>query len=140
MARVAVFLSTYRPWAISALLATIYFQIYSNEVYSVRGALLQSAKCLFACLSVWAFYLIFLYHRFFSPLRHLPQPDVSSSNPVHDKCAHILTSLLKGAKFINGHWAASIHEPAGLPFRHWSRTIENNGLIRYLSVPASVCF
>ncbi|KAH7254218.1 cytochrome P450 [Fusarium redolens] len=68
-------------------------------------------KYLLAFLSVWAIYLVFLYHRFFSPLRHLPQP--------------------KGTSFINGHWAESVSQPAGLPFRHWSRTIENNGLIRY---------
>ncbi|KAI9164113.1 Cytochrome P450 monooxygenase [Paramyrothecium foliicola] len=40
--------------------------------------------------------------------------------------------LFKGANFINGHWAASVREPAGLPFRNWSRTIPNDGLIRYL--------
>ncbi|SPO01741.1 related to pisatin demethylase / cytochrome P450 monooxygenase [Cephalotrichum gorgonifer] len=38
----------------------------------------------------------------------------------------------KGPSFLNGHWAASVKQPAGLPFRDWSRTIPNNGLIRYL--------
>ncbi|KAM7198356.1 pisatin demethylase cytochrome P450 monooxygenase [Rhypophila sp. PSN 637] len=37
-----------------------------------------------------------------------------------------------GATFLNGHWAESIREPAGLPFKRWSRTIPNNGLIRYM--------
>ncbi|KAI1028853.1 hypothetical protein LB503_002597 [Fusarium chuoi] len=50
-------------------------------------------------------------HSSSGPLRHMPQP--------------------KGASLINGQWAESVSQPAGLPFRHWSRTIENNGLIRY---------
>ncbi|KLO90249.1 pisatin demethylase / cytochrome P450 monooxygenase [Fusarium fujikuroi] len=111
MARIAVFLSYYRPWAICALSFAIYTQIIYDKNYSIRYAPFYMGKYLLAFLGVWAFYLVFLYHRFFSPLRHLPQP--------------------KGASFINGHWAESVSQPAGLPFRHWSRTIENNGLIRY---------
>ncbi|KAG4253286.1 hypothetical protein FPRO03_07246 [Fusarium proliferatum] len=87
MARIAVFLSYYRPWAICALSFAIYTQIIDDKNYSIR------------------------------PLRHLPQP--------------------KGTSFINGHWAESVSQPAGLPFRHWSRTIENNGLIRYKLVVTS---
>ncbi|CVK96849.1 related to pisatin demethylase / cytochrome P450 monooxygenase [Fusarium mangiferae] len=111
MARIAVFLSYYRPWAICALSFAIYTQIIYDKNYSIRHAPFYMGKYLLAFLSGWAFYLVFLYHRLFSPLRHLPQP--------------------KGANFINGHWAESVSQPAGLPFRHWSRTIENNGLIRY---------
>ncbi|KAF5588400.1 pisatin demethylase cytochrome P450 monooxygenase [Fusarium pseudocircinatum] len=111
MPRIAVFLSYYRPWAICALAFSLYAQILHDKNYSIRRAQLYMGKYLLAFLSVWAFYLVFLYHRFFSPLRHLPQP--------------------KGASFLNGHWAESVSQPAGLPFRYWSRTIENNGLIRY---------
>lgn len=32
------------------------------------------------------FYRIFLYHRYFSPLRHVPGPKVSSVSPTTSKC------------------------------------------------------
>ncbi|KAF5983164.1 cytochrome P450 monooxygenase / cytochrome P450 monooxygenase [Fusarium bulbicola] len=111
MARIAVFLSYSGPWALCALAFAIYTQIIHDRNYSIRHAPFYMGKYMVAFLSVWAFYSVFLYHRFFSPLRHLPEP--------------------KGASFINGHWAESTSQPAGLPFRHWSRTIDNNGLLKY---------
>lgn len=76
MARIAVFLSYYRPWALCALAFAIYVQIIRDKNYSILHAPFYMGKYLLAFLSVWAFYLVFLYHRFFSPLRHLPQPKV----------------------------------------------------------------
>ncbi|CAG7555768.1 unnamed protein product [Fusarium equiseti] len=111
MAPIAVSLSYYRPWAATAIAAALYYQIIVDQNYSVRNAPLYMGKYLLCFLAVWTAYTVFLYPAFFSPLRHLPQPT--------------------SASVINGHWAESVREPAGLPFRRWMRTIENNGLIRY---------
>ncbi|KAI9672958.1 MAG: hypothetical protein M1817_003122 [Caeruleum heppii] len=62
----------------------------------------------------WAVWLNQLRPRFFSPLRHLPQPT--------------------GNKFFMGQWHRMIGEPNGAPLQEWLNTIPNDGLIRYLSL------
>ncbi|KAM7215930.1 pisatin demethylase cytochrome P450 monooxygenase [Rhypophila decipiens] len=106
--------SSYRPWVVMVVLATI--SKLGAESRSDKGTPLTFMPTFgfFSLIigSLWFAYTVILYPRYLSPLRHLPQP--------------------AGATFMNGHWAESIREPAGLPFKRWSRTIPNNGLIRYM--------
>ena len=40
-------------------------------------------------------------------------------------------TVLQGASFLNGHFAAISKEPTGHPQRRWFKEVPNNGLIRY---------
>ncbi|KAL8974106.1 MAG: hypothetical protein Q9197_001648 [Variospora fuerteventurae] len=64
--------------------------------------------------TVWAAWKVLLYPRFFSPLRHLPEP--------------------QGNALFMGQFAAIRNEPTGKPQREWVNAIPNEGLIRYLNV------
>lgn len=83
MAKIGIFLSYYRPWAASALVFAIYRQVLCDQNYTIRNAPLYITKSLLGFLSIWAFYTVFVYPRFFSPLRHLPQPKVSEVQYVY---------------------------------------------------------
>ena len=109
MLRLWLLLTGFKPWALVAVVLATAGSQTSPLNFSGR-ALWASACCL--GLSSWLVYFVLLYPRYFSPLRRLPQPT--------------------GASLINGHWAASIREPAGLPFKGWMRSVPNQGLIRYL--------
>ncbi|KAK3315641.1 cytochrome P450 [Apodospora peruviana] len=114
MAHLASSLTSYRPWAIVVVLATISKLAFQYDDDFDMGNILPTFGFSGMIIgSVWFGYTVIVYPRYLSPLRHLPQPE--------------------GATFLNGHWAESIKEPAGLPFKRWSRTIPNNGLIRYIA-------
>ncbi|KAL8753815.1 MAG: hypothetical protein Q9199_004784 [Rusavskia elegans] len=57
---------------------------------------------------------VILYPKYFSPLRHLPEPT--------------------GNAFFMGHFAAIRKEPTGHPQRMWANEVPNDGIIRYLNV------
>jgi hypothetical protein len=78
MAKFAVFLSDYRPWILCAVSATAYSHVLSQGWNSFHQIPLLLGKHLLIVLSIWAVYTSILYPRFFSPLRHLPQPEVSN--------------------------------------------------------------
>ncbi|KAI1481981.1 cytochrome P450 [Daldinia eschscholtzii] len=54
---------------------------------------------------------IILYPHFFSPFRHLPEPE--------------------GSSWINGQFSTVRNKPTGIPMREWVANIPNEGLIRY---------
>lgn len=63
-----------------------------------------------AQVSLYAFYNIVLYPRFFSPIRHLPSPAS------------------------NGFWGQTkqvVAEPSGHPQRKWCAEVPNDGILRY---------
>ncbi|KAK2606476.1 hypothetical protein QQS21_003169 [Conoideocrella luteorostrata] len=65
----------------------------------------------FTCFFLVQTWRIFIYPRFFSPLRHIPTPP-------------------------GGHWLWDqtrqiLKEPSGIPMRNWVHSVPNNGLIRY---------
>jgi hypothetical protein len=76
MAKIGIFLSYYRPWAVSALAFAVYRQVLCDQNYTIRNAPLYMTKSLLGFLSIWALYTVFVYPRLFSPLRRLPQPKV----------------------------------------------------------------
>lgn len=65
-------------------------------------------------LTIWAAWKVLLYPKFFSPLRHLPEP--------------------QGNSLFMGQFAAISNEPTGKPQQEWVNAIPNEGLIRYLNV------
>lgn len=82
--------------------------------YELRHSPWLTGLALFALqLAVWETYALFLYHRYFSPLRHLPQPD--------------------GNHWLMGQWFRIVKEPSGHPAREWMDTIPNEGMIYYRS-------
>ena len=56
-------------------------------------------------------YVVVVYPKFFSPLRHLPMPGE--------------------AGLFMGHFRRLRKDPSGYPHREWMETIPNEGLIRY---------
>ena len=136
MANIASTLTSYRPWAAFAFACAALKFATSLGPFTLNGFLLHLGPWGFGLLSIWAVYSVVVYPKYLSPLRHLPQPEVGylATSILFSPKANISDTRIKGASFINGHWAASVKEPAGLPFRHWSRTIPNDGLIRYLYV------
>ncbi|KAI0391149.1 cytochrome P450 [Xylariaceae sp. FL0594] len=72
----------------------------------VSGFLLQTLG--------WAFWIVILWPKVFSPLRSLPEPP--------------------GGSFWNGQWARIAAEPSGIPMREWISTVPNDGLMRYTGI------
>ncbi|KAK0703812.1 cytochrome P450 [Lasiosphaeria miniovina] len=62
----------------------------------------------------WAVWVVLVYPKFFSPLRHLPQPD--------------------GGSWLLGQFPKISRMPMGAPALEWINTIPNYGLIRYLGL------
>ncbi|KAI3342069.1 cytochrome P450 [Ustulina deusta] len=67
--------------------------------------------------SAWAFWVVILWPKFFSPLRSLPEP--------------------AGGSWWNGHFRRILAEPSGVPMREWIATVPNDGVMRYLGMANS---
>ncbi|TVY62299.1 Cytochrome P450 monooxygenase FUM15, partial [Lachnellula suecica] len=63
---------------------------------------------------VFAFWKVVIYHRFISPLRHIP--------------------TAKGGSWWNGHFGTILAKPTGIPQLEWINSIPNDGLIRYMGM------
>lgn len=70
--------------------------------------------CLSFVLTLSSIWNVLLYPKFFSPLRHLPEPH--------------------GNSLFLGQFAAISSEPTGKPQQRWINEIPNTGLIRYLNI------
>ncbi|PVH85843.1 cytochrome P450 monooxygenase-like protein [Cadophora sp. DSE1049] len=64
--------------------------------------------------SIWAFYKIVLYPRYFSPIRHFPTPP--------------------GGSWWNGHFDQIKALPTGGPMINWIESVPNDGIIRYMGM------
>ncbi|KAK1069921.1 hypothetical protein LTR12_008874 [Friedmanniomyces endolithicus] len=60
---------------------------------------------------VYEAWLVIVYPRFFSPLRHLPTPP--------------------DGRFFTGQTRRILKEPSGMPMRDWVENVPNDGLIKY---------
>ncbi|ETI19320.1 hypothetical protein G647_09152 [Cladophialophora carrionii CBS 160.54] len=106
------FLSTYRFWAVSSMTSAVLLVQLAPQ-YSIRGSYSWTASTVFALQwLVCAFYSIFIYPHYTSPLRHLP--------------------TAQGGSRIFGHWRTLLREPSGIPQRRWANEMPNDGLVRYL--------
>ncbi|KAL2422000.1 Cytochrome P450 monooxygenase FUM15 [Exophiala dermatitidis] len=105
------FLSTYRFWLGSSLLASFLLVKYAPE-YTILRSYTWTASAIFVlCCLVYFTYSLTIYPRFVSPLRDLP--------------------TVPGGSFFGGQFPALIKEPSGVPLRRWANEIPNDGLIRY---------
>jgi hypothetical protein len=122
------FMSTYRFWAAVSTTSSVII-VHLAPKYSVGGSYIWTAVSLF--LLQWLLYGVYsivLYPKFFSPLRHLPSPEVSRSSTGTG------ISLLKpdqGASFFMGQFRAILANPSGIPMQKWINEVPNNGIIRY---------
>lgn len=93
----------------SSALGSVLLTRYAPQ-YSI-GYFLAGFVFLTLQLLGWLTWVVVLYPKLVSPLRHLPQPD--------------------DATFFMGSSARIFKEPSGIPMREWTDTIPNDGLIRY---------
>ncbi|KAK5711335.1 hypothetical protein LTR17_018462 [Elasticomyces elasticus] len=86
--------------------------ILDRFVPAVSLGFFTTATLLFAFNFVaYQTWLIVVYPRFFSPLRHLPMPP--------------------DGHFFTGHTKTIVKETSGMPMRRWVETVPNDGLIKY---------
>jgi hypothetical protein len=74
-----------------------------------------------------------LHPYFLSPLRHLPHPEVSTlalPGPALDIYAEVIPH---GNSLLMDQWRRISNSPLGEPPKEWINTVENHGLVRYLS-------
>ncbi|KAI9818872.1 MAG: hypothetical protein M1827_007693 [Pycnora praestabilis] len=83
--------------------------------YTLTPSFFWTALQLYAFqVFIWAAWIVVFYPRFFSPLRHLPQPT--------------------GNNFFMGQFRRILLEPSGVPHMQWAKSIPNDGLIRYMGL------
>ncbi|KAI9053519.1 hypothetical protein LZ554_002474 [Drepanopeziza brunnea f. sp. 'monogermtubi'] len=106
----------FRPVTVSSALGSVYLVrcrpdllLFSRPSYV--GTFVQLWVLSF---SLWAFYKIVLYPKFFSPLRHFPTPP--------------------GGSWWNGHFDQIKANPTGAPQINWVNTVPNDGIIRYMGM------
>jgi len=79
---------------------------------AVSLGLLTTTALLFVLeFIVYEAWLVIVYPRFFSPLRHLPTPP--------------------DGRFFTGQTRRILKEPSGMPMRDWVENVPNDGLIKY---------
>jgi cytochrome P450 len=104
---------SFRAWAIYAVALSGVITNFA-PAYSILQSYTWTAIAIFLLGFVkYEFYRILLYPHFFSPLRHLPEPE--------------------GGSFFYGHWMTILKEPLGSPHRRWINSVPNEGIIRYRS-------
>ncbi|KAK1249104.1 hypothetical protein MKX07_002620 [Trichoderma sp. CBMAI-0711] len=85
---------------------------YATQDVWTRASFLQAAAVLLVTqMVVYGIYDVFLYPKWFSPLRHLP--------------------TAPGSHWLMGHGLKILADKPGAPMREWALTIPNDGLIRY---------
>ncbi|KAI0408955.1 cytochrome P450 [Xylaria palmicola] len=104
------------PWRgiLASSIATSYILVsYQSHWWRLQFATSFICAWLFQTLA-YAFWLIILWPKFFSPLRSLPEPP--------------------GGSWWNGHFKKILAEPSGIPMREWSSTVPNDGVMKYLGL------
>ncbi|KAI4164954.1 MAG: hypothetical protein LQ342_001587 [Letrouitia transgressa] len=95
--------------------ATSTFLVKYLPQLSLKSSFVATLLALFSFqLTIWFTWTALLYPKYFSPLRHLPEP--------------------KGNSFFNGQFDVIRKEPSGKPQQRWINEIPSNGLIRYRSL------
>ncbi|KAI6354355.1 hypothetical protein MCOR25_008651 [Pyricularia grisea] len=102
--------SKFKPITIIAVVGA-YILTLRQEKWSILCFLQCFISTWLAAFSCWGLWATQLYPRFFSPLRHLPEP--------------------KGNSFWNGQFKKIRAEAAGAPMLEWVHTVPNEGLIKY---------
>ncbi|KAI4113095.1 MAG: hypothetical protein LQ345_005852 [Seirophora villosa] len=83
--------------------------------WSIHGSFIATfLACLSFVVTLSSIWNVLLYPKFFSPLRHLPEPH--------------------GNSLFLGQFAAISSEPTGKPQQRWINEIPNTGLIKYLNI------
>ncbi|KAK3070465.1 hypothetical protein LTR53_010421 [Teratosphaeriaceae sp. CCFEE 6253] len=86
--------------------------LLSRLAPSYSLGLITTTLLLFAAeFSAYLTWLVVLYPRFFSPLRHIPTPP--------------------GGHFFTGHTKQILKMTSGMPMREWVENVPNDGLIKY---------
>lgn len=109
-------MSVYLSFSSSILLsvAAAYFLRIDIGLYTAGSSLLIGSFVIFLLITtIRAVWICFVYPKYWSSLRHLPQP---SDRP----------SLLMG------HFWQMIDAGPGVVLRSWANSVPNNGVIRYL--------
>jgi len=78
--------------------------------YSI-GLWMTAILLFFTQFIIYETWIIVIYPRFFSPLRHLPTPPDN--------------------RFFSGQTRRVLSQPSGIPMRDWVENVPNDGLIRY---------
>ena len=94
--------------ATSAIISTL-VERYAPH-YS-QGLILNGILLFFTELTFYQTWMVVIYPRFFSPLRHLPSPP--------------------GGNFFTGQTRRVLKDTSGMPQREWIENVPNDGLIRY---------
>lgn len=112
-----------KPWEMAPVkrllfllsLLSVTFPVKSYLQWSIYESLLATSLALSSfTLTTWFVWKVILYPKYFSPLRHLPEPT--------------------GNSLFMGQFTAIAKERTGLPQQRWSNELPNDGLIRYLNV------
>lgn len=108
--------------AIQALMAVLLLEKASFSWYFVSSLTIN-----FAC---YAFYSIVVYPRWFSPLRHLPRPRVSTVVPSNvNMLILIIIPISQGGNLILGHALAEFKMPRGNEYLRFTNETANTGII-----------
>lgn len=75
------------------------------------GNVTTASLLFFSQLILTVIYRVVIYPRFFSPIRHLPEPP--------------------NGHFFMGQTKRILKEPSGYPMRDWAANVKNSGMIRY---------
>lgn len=109
------FFASYKWWAASSLGAA-YILVNTVPQLTIRHSTWGTATAIFFLQwLVYGIYAVIIYHRFISPLRHLP-------------------TVEEGNNWFFGQWLNIGKEPSGVPMRRWQNQVPNQGLVRYLGL------
>ncbi|KFY53297.1 hypothetical protein V496_07724 [Pseudogymnoascus sp. VKM F-4515 (FW-2607)] len=97
---------------VASILSIGVFPQHQQFLFGSPGYVLAFVQYLILEIALWTVWLVVLYPRYFSPLRHLPQPE--------------------GNSFFMGQWPILRNEKTGRPLQRWINDIPNTGLIKYL--------
>ncbi|KAI9718714.1 MAG: hypothetical protein M1812_003888 [Candelaria pacifica] len=104
----------FKSIAISSQAASLLLVYYAPQYTLTRAYISTAVQLFFFQLLLWATWMVIIKPRYFSSIRHLPQPT--------------------GNSFFMGQFGRILADPTGSPHRDWVNEIPNDGVIRYLGM------
>ena len=120
--------------ALSSILGAAFLVRFAPK-YSVSASYTYTVLALFSvqlfALFTWS---VILWPKLLSPLRHLPQPNVSLGLSIFIELSADRHLFAKGGNFFMGQFFRILRDPSGIPMQQWINEIPNDGLIRYTNI------